>query len=58
MGRWDHLVDRKPQELKDYVLDEVADRIAEVRTRLRAEHGWIMDTYLLRRRRASDTSDA
>jgi hypothetical protein len=28
MGRWDHLVDRKPQELKDYVLDRVADRIA------------------------------
>ena len=28
MGRWDHLVDRKPQELKDYVLDQVADRIA------------------------------
>jgi len=39
-------------------LDEVADQIAEVRTRLRAEHGWIMDTYLLRRRRASDPSDA
>lgn len=39
-------------------LDEVADQIAEVRTRLRAEHGWIMDTYLLRRRRASDASDA
>jgi len=39
-------------------LGEVADQIAEVRTRLRAEHGWIMDTYLLRRRRASDPSDA
>ena len=39
-------------------LDEVADQIVEVRTRLRAEHGWIMDTYLLRRRRASDPSDA
>jgi precorrin-6A synthase len=39
-------------------LDEVADQIAEVRTRLRVEHGWIMDTYLLRRRRASDASDA
>jgi len=32
MGRWDHLVDRKPQELKDYVLDQVADRLtAELR---------------------------
>ena len=39
-------------------LDEVADHIAEVRTRLRAEHGWIMDTYLLRRRRANGASDA
>jgi hypothetical protein len=28
MGRWDHLVDRKPQDLKDYVLDQVADRLA------------------------------
>jgi hypothetical protein len=28
MGRWDHLVDKKPQELKDYVLDQVADRVA------------------------------
>jgi hypothetical protein len=28
MGRWDHLVDRNAQELKDYVLDQVADRIA------------------------------
>jgi hypothetical protein len=28
MGRWDHLVDRKPQELKYYVLDQVAERIA------------------------------
>jgi hypothetical protein len=28
MGRWDYLIDRKPQELKDYVLDQVADRLA------------------------------
>ena len=27
-GRWDYLVDRKPQPLKDYVLDQVADRLA------------------------------
>lgn len=28
MGRWDHLIDRKPQELKDFVLDQVADQLA------------------------------
>lgn len=27
---------------------EVGDRIAQVRTEARADHGWIMDTYLLR----------
>jgi precorrin-6A synthase len=30
-------------------LAEVADEITRVRTQARAEHGWIMDTYLLRR---------
>ena len=29
MGRWDHLVDRKPQELKDFVLDQVAGQLTE-----------------------------
>jgi precorrin-6A synthase len=32
-------------------LAEVAERIAEARAAARAEHGWIMDVYLLRRRR-------
>ena len=27
MGRWDYLVDRKPQELKDFVLDQVATQL-------------------------------
>lgn len=31
-------------------LAEMAPRIAEVRAEARARHGWIMDTYLLRRR--------
>lgn len=35
-------------------LGDVAARITDTRARLRAEHGWIMDTYLLRRDRASD----
>jgi precorrin-6A synthase len=30
-------------------LDEVIEEIAAVRAELRARHGWIMDTYLLRR---------
>jgi hypothetical protein len=28
MGRWDFLAEQKPQELKEYVLDRVADRLA------------------------------
>lgn len=32
-------------------LGEVADEITKTRARLRAEHGWIMDSYLLRRER-------
>lgn len=28
MGRWDFLGDKKPQELKDFVLDQVADELA------------------------------
>jgi precorrin-6A synthase len=32
-------------------LAEVADEIERVRAEARAEHGWIMDTYLLRRRK-------
>ncbi|MGV6849269.1 MAG: precorrin-6A synthase (deacetylating) [Marinibacterium sp.] len=31
-------------------LDRVADEIMDLRETARAEHGWIMDTYLLRRR--------
>lgn len=29
MSRWERILDQKPQELKDYVLDQVADRLAE-----------------------------
>ena len=34
-------------------LTEVAAKIVSDRAALRAEHGWIMDTYLLRRRSAA-----
>jgi hypothetical protein len=29
MGRWDHILERKPQELKEFVLDKVAEQIVE-----------------------------
>jgi len=29
MGRWDHILDQKPQELRDYVLGKVADQLVE-----------------------------
>jgi hypothetical protein len=29
MGRWDHILEQKPQDLRDYVLDKVADQLAE-----------------------------
>jgi precorrin-6A synthase len=35
-------------------LGEVADEITRTRAALRERHGWIMDTYLLRRERADD----
>ncbi|WP_299043209.1 precorrin-6A synthase (deacetylating) [uncultured Tateyamaria sp.] len=39
-----------PEQILDHGrLSEVADRIVQTRARARAAHGWIMDTYLLRR---------
>ena len=29
MSRWDHILDQKPQELKEYVLDKVAEQLVE-----------------------------
>lgn len=31
-------------------LSEVADKIVAVRAKARADHGWLMDIYLMRRR--------
>jgi precorrin-6A synthase len=37
-------------------LGEVADEIAQTKQRLKAQHGWIMDTYLVRRNRSTGVS--
>jgi ribonucleotide reductase alpha subunit len=29
VGRWDHILDQKPQDLRDYVLDKVAEQLTE-----------------------------
>lgn len=28
MGRWDHILDQKPQDIREYVLDKVAEQLA------------------------------
>ncbi|MBP0484901.1 precorrin-6A synthase (deacetylating) [Sagittula salina] len=39
-----------PEQILDYgPLDEVADRISATRVAAREKHGWVMDTYLLRK---------
>jgi len=59
MGRWDHLVDRKPQDLKDYVLDQVAERIsAELRAWPPALDEWLDDSARRRFRAAIERPSA
>jgi precorrin-6A synthase len=48
---WGAYLGTPDQELIAGPLAEVADEIIATRARLRAEHGWIMDTYLVRRAR-------
>lgn len=47
---WGAYLGSTDQMLIEGALDAVADRIVEARAAARARHGWIMDTYLLRRR--------
>ena len=47
---WGAYLGMKDQVLASGPLAEVAERIAETRAAARDTHGWIMDTYLLKRR--------
>ncbi|WP_299369106.1 precorrin-6A synthase (deacetylating) [uncultured Tateyamaria sp.] len=47
---WGAYLGMPEQILEAGRLGDVAARICKTRARARAEHGWIMDTYLLRRR--------
>ena len=47
---WGAFVGMKEELLIHGQLSEVAQEILETRARARAEHGWIMDIYLLKRR--------
>lgn len=51
---WGAYLSTADEVLISGTLGEVGGEIAEARRRLRAEHGWIMDTYLLRRSRATE----
>jgi precorrin-6A synthase len=47
---WGAYLGSEHELLRSGLLAEVKDEIARVRAAARSEHGWIMDTYLLRRR--------
>jgi len=51
---WGAYLGTKDEVLRAGNLREVSDDIQRVRRAARESHGWIMDTYLLRRRRAED----
>jgi precorrin-6A synthase len=46
---WGAYVGTEDEILRSGPVAEVADEILETRAKARSEHGWIMDTYLLRR---------
>jgi len=53
MGRWDFLADQEPQELKDYVLDQVADKLTgELRAYPPSIDEWLDEAARRRFRRA------
>ena len=46
---WGGYVGMKEQIICEGLLSEVAERIIEMRAKARADHGWIMDIYVLRK---------
>jgi precorrin-6A synthase len=46
---WGAYLGTPDQELRSGPLHQVAEEIAELKQNLRNQHGWIMDTYLIRR---------
>ncbi|WP_080796016.1 precorrin-6A synthase (deacetylating) [Corynebacterium pacaense] len=46
---WGAYLSTDHQVLRSGSIDEIGGEVAALKQRLRAEHGWIMDTYLLRR---------
>ena len=46
---WGAYLGTDKQVLAHGAVDEIGDELAELKKSLRREHGWIMDTYLLRR---------
>ncbi len=51
---WGAYVGTPDERLISGRLDDVADEIARVRAEARQQQGWIMDTYLLRRRQSGE----
>ncbi len=54
---WGAYLSTEDEALISGRLGAVAGQISETRARLRAEHGWIMDSYLLRRERPGPSAD-
>ncbi|GAB3579829.1 precorrin-6A synthase (deacetylating) [Calidifontibacter terrae] len=44
---WGAYLGMAQQELRSGLLDDVIEELIELRARLRAEHGWVMDVYAL-----------
>ncbi|MBN9644679.1 precorrin-6A synthase (deacetylating) [Corynebacterium mendelii] len=46
---WGAYLGTDKQIIRHGMIDDIGDSLAQLKTDLRREHGWIMDTYLLRR---------
>ncbi len=54
---WGAYLGTKDEVLVSGLLSDVADEIGRLRSELRRQHGWIMDTYLLRKRSGAPPRD-